>query len=337
MEKRDYLFLYTTQWNTPNGDPFTGEQRYDPATRKIMVSDVRIKRFIRDKMIEILADVDPVFVQFDALKVKDIDKMSGAALAFRQFLLKQKLISKINDDLGMKRNEAERMFRQFIDVRLFGGLVTIKDNSNLSVEGAVQFKILSSSLNRVKLETIQNTTVFPSDVKKNTQGSIGTSSIVPFSIIPITGWLNEESGRLNKLTENDIYKMLSLLWLGVRDKNSRSKTSQKPVVLFEIVYEGLPYKFNPAKKVYRKINDLHRLVTLESKIPEENIRSEEDYALDFTLLIDEVNKGQVASVRYFTEDEKLKEELAKNKKFKFNEILIEISEKEEEVVNEQNS
>ncbi len=47
-QKSEILFLYETNYNIPNGDPFTGEQRYDEETKKILVSDVRMKRFVRD-------------------------------------------------------------------------------------------------------------------------------------------------------------------------------------------------------------------------------------------------------------------------------------------------
>ena len=47
-EKSEILFLYEGIYNEPNGDPFTGEQRYDEETKKILISDVRIKRYIRD-------------------------------------------------------------------------------------------------------------------------------------------------------------------------------------------------------------------------------------------------------------------------------------------------
>ena len=53
VEKSEILFFYETSYSTPNGDPFTGEQRYDEETKKILVSDVRIKRFIRDYFIVI--------------------------------------------------------------------------------------------------------------------------------------------------------------------------------------------------------------------------------------------------------------------------------------------
>ena len=37
MKKSDILFLYETSYNIPNGDPFTGEQRYDEETKKSLL------------------------------------------------------------------------------------------------------------------------------------------------------------------------------------------------------------------------------------------------------------------------------------------------------------
>src|SRR5437868_14573387 len=48
VDKSEILFLYESSYSVPNGDPFTSEQRYDEETGKVLVSDVRIKRFIRD-------------------------------------------------------------------------------------------------------------------------------------------------------------------------------------------------------------------------------------------------------------------------------------------------
>ena len=42
---------------SPMGDPLTGEQRYDEETKKILVSDVRIKRFIRTYLEDIVERV----------------------------------------------------------------------------------------------------------------------------------------------------------------------------------------------------------------------------------------------------------------------------------------
>ena len=36
-EKSEIIFLYESKYSMPNGDPFTGEQRYDEETKKITV------------------------------------------------------------------------------------------------------------------------------------------------------------------------------------------------------------------------------------------------------------------------------------------------------------
>jgi len=53
LKKSEILFLYETSYNIPNGDPFTGEQRYDEETKKILVNDVRMKRYVRTYLEEI--------------------------------------------------------------------------------------------------------------------------------------------------------------------------------------------------------------------------------------------------------------------------------------------
>ena len=94
MKKRDFLMIYENQWNVPNGDPFTGEQRYDNCSEKILVSDLRIKRFIRDIIGELSGE--PVYYLYDAIKASLISKkMTGSAFTFRQHLLNKGIITSI--------------------------------------------------------------------------------------------------------------------------------------------------------------------------------------------------------------------------------------------------
>src|SRR5689334_10252031 len=80
ISKSEILFLYESVYSIPNGDPFTNEQRYDDETKKILVSDVRIKRYIRDQ----IANTNPeaIFVYKDPAAPrpeKTGDPESGAA------------------------------------------------------------------------------------------------------------------------------------------------------------------------------------------------------------------------------------------------------------------
>lgn len=317
MKKRDFLMIYENSWNIPNGDPFTGEQRYDNSSEKILVSDLRIKRFIRDVIGELSGK--PVYYLYDAIKASAIsEKMTGSAFTFRQYLLDKGLITSVEKCKFDKNIDLETILKEFIDVRLFGGLLTESDN-NAKIEGSVQFKNLNCSYNKCNLEVFQNTSVFPS-VITNTQGSIGTSSLVPYALVGIEGWLNEATAKINGLTEYDIDLMLSSMWKSIKDKNSRSKSGQSPLLLLEVIYNGQPFKYNPDIEVYKTIKNLKSLITLQSNMDEKDIRCYEDYTLNYDKLIEECNKSNVNVVNFYTENDKIREFLTFNN-FKFKELF----------------
>lgn len=321
MEKRDFLMIYDNKWNIPNGDPFTGEQRFDSSNDKIMVSDLRIKRFIRDKLIEFNRNV---FCKFDEIEAKKIkEKITGSAFSFRQLLLKENITKTIDEKIDSKKIKSldiNKLMRSFLDVRLFGGLLT-EEGQNASIEGAVQFKNLSYSFNRVCPEVFQNTTVFPSSIDKS-QGSIGTTTLIPYSVIGIDGWLNEKTAEINELTDEDLEEMIACMWIGIRDKNTRSKSGANPILFFEVVYKEEQYKFDENIKIYKKINkNLSDLISIKSDLDEKDIRSCDDYEFCFDKLIYEINKDNVKFVNYYTEDEKIKNIFSDNKKFIFKKII----------------
>lgn len=334
MEKRDYLFLYENENNVPNGDPFTKQQRIDAATGKIEVSDVRIKRYIRDYLSKKMKN--DIFVDFDVICDKDLlsklnktksndggkdtkNKLSGSAFSFKKHLLNKGLIDDINKDIK-NINNIEDIFLEFIDVKLFGGLLT-ESGQNLSIQGALQFKNLNYSLHECESKILQNTTKFPSDVVKNEQGSFGTNDIIPYSLIQIQGWLDEITSKNNNLTEDEIQLALYCLWRSISEKNTRSKTGSTPLLLLEIVYQEVDCKFDNNIKVYNKIPHLDKLIKLETEKEERDIRSFEDYNLNFDKFFNAINKSNVKKVNFYTQTDTLINILSKNSKMKLMELI----------------
>lgn len=306
IEKSELLFLYETTYSTPNGDPFTGEQRYDDETKKVLVSDVRIKRFIRDYFIA--NGIEDVYVFNDRTSVKEGAKMSGAAA--RMTSLKEKY----KDDLtiltqtkkGKPAVDAHKLMQKCIDVRLFGGIST-QEGDAVNLTGPVQFSILSRSLNSVDLRMHQNTSVFASSTE-NSRGAIGTTTVVPYAINQIHGWINPFSAIHTGLTQNDIDAMFQALWNSVNNANTRTKQNQNSLLLIQIVYS------DPNKKIY----GADRLIKLVSKKAEEvQIRSSEDYNLDFSGLIAAAAHSSIKEIRFVTEVEYMANTLsgAKFKRF----------------------
>jgi CRISPR-associated protein Csh2 len=302
INKSEILFLYESTYSMPNGDPFTGEQRYDDETKKALVSDVRIKRFIRDYFVENGRDV---YVINDKSQLGEGVKGSGAAL--RMLSLK----NKFKDDESVLREgkkgktefDALKILQKCIDVRLFGGIST-EEGDAVNLTGAVQFALLNPSLNSTDLRIHQNTSVFSSSEEKS-RGAIGTTTVVPYSINQIHGWINPFSAKHTGLTNDDIAEMFKALWESVNNANTRTKSNQNSLLLIQIVYS------EPNKKLY----GVDRFIKLVSEKRDEQIRNSDDYTLDFADLTAIANSDKVSAVNFYTEKNDWKTQLSSFPKF----------------------
>jgi CRISPR-associated protein Csh2 len=297
QDKSELLFLYESTYSVPNGDPFTGEQRYDEETKSILVSDVRIKRFIRDYLED----------QGEHIYVSD---KTGAGSTDAKAVIKW---------IAQNRNRKERtdvaeLLKEQIDVRLFGGISTLKksdlkkagpnkenlENGHVQFTGPVQFSLLNPSLNKVNLRMHQNTSHFKSK-EENEQGSIGTTTVVPYAMNQIHGWINPKVAENTGLKSKDLNKMFKALWYGSSgdgSSHSRSKVGQNSILLLQIVYS------NPNQKVY----GVDKLIKLKGKDgkKEEQWRGMDDFDFDFKKLKETAENDKVKEVRYHTEIDLLK-------------------------------
>jgi CRISPR-associated protein Csh2 len=300
LKKSEILFLYESKFSIPNGDPFTGEQRYDEETKKVLISDVRIKRFIRDHFIEHGYDV--YVINDNSMK-----GAKGSGAARRMLSLKDKY----KDDPSVKdgsKVDALKIMQKCIDVRLFGGIST-EEKDAVNLTGPVQFALLNPSLNAVDLRIHQNTSLFSSSEDKS-RGAIGTTTLVPYSLNQIHGWVNPYSAKYTKLTEADVEEMFKALWIGVNNANTRTKSNQNSLLLLQIVYT----------ETNKKIYGLDQLIQFSSDKQDEQIRSSKDYSLDLTKLKEVAQKDTISSVNFYTENNEIKNSLNGNK-FKFMEIV----------------
>lgn len=301
MKKSEILFLYETSYNIPNGDPFTGEQRYDEETKKILVSDVRIKRFVRTYLEDIEGEHIYVSEKTGAGKTDSKGVLSWITQYWNS---------------NQKTDIAEIM-KGLIDVRLFGGISTLKDdetkkikvnkkectNGHVQFTGPVQFAALNPSLNRVNLRMHQNTSHFTSK-DENAQGAIATTTLVPYSVVQIHGWINPTVAKSTDLKEDDLQKMFKALWYGTGGEGSsfsRSKVGQDSLLLLVIDY----------KQSFDKLYGVDRTIKLEPNegMKDEQIRSMDDYTFDFSKLQELVKNDKIEKIRFCTEIDEIKNEL----------------------------
>lgn len=303
MKKSEILFLYETSYNIPNGDPFTGEQRYDEETKKILVSDVRIKRFIRTY----LEDIEGEHIY--------VSEKTGAGKTDSKGVLTY--IAQNEKWNPCQKTDIAEIMKGLIDVRLFGGISTLTNeetkkikvnknectNGHVQFTGPVQFAALNPSLNRVNLKMHQNTSHFTSKGDK-AQGAIATTTLVPYSVVQIHGWINPTVAKSTDLKEDDLKKMFKALWYGTGGEGSsfsRSKVGQDSLLLLIIDY----------KENFDKLYGIDRTIKLEPNkgMKDEQICSMDDYALDFTKLKELAKNDKIEKIRFYTEIDKIKNEL----------------------------
>ena len=216
-----------------------------------------------------------------------------------------------------QKTDIAEILKGLIDVRLFGGISTLTNdetkkikvnkkectNGHVQFTGPVQFAALNPSLNRVNLRMHQNTSHFTSR-NENAQGAIATTTLVPYSVVQIHGWINPTVAKNTELEEDDLQKMFKALWYGTGGEGSsfsRSKVGQDSLLLLVIDY----------KQDFDKVYGVDRTIKLVPKgsLKDEQIRSMDDCSLDFTKLKELAENDKIEKIRFYTEIGEIKNKL----------------------------
>jgi len=298
IEKRsEILFIYDVSDANPNGDPLDeNKPRIDEETGQNFVTDVRLKRTIRDYLFD--------FKNYNGTNGKDI------------FVREIKMGDGIQDGKTRAKNFAEKpekILQECIDIRLFGGVIPLNKDS-ITYTGPVQFS-LGRSYNKVALTHIKGTGAFASDVGKK-KATFREEYILSYSLIGFYGIINENCAKETKLSQEDIQLLFESLWLGTKNLITRSKMGHMPRFLLRVEY----------KKENFFIGELQKKVKMKSEIDDEKIRNTKDFQLDITQLIDVLvkEKEKIEKI-YYCCDENINL-IAGGKSFKLDELPLEKAE-----------
>ncbi len=262
--RSEIIFLYDIEDANPNGDPMDENRpRVDEETEKNIVTDVRLKRTIRDYLYKFLNE--EIFI------IEEINE-DGT----------QKTRENRLEDLKIKSKEdGAKLLKNYIDLRLFGATIAVK-NMPLTWIGPVQFKF-GKSLHKVEPKTIKGTSVMPS--KENvTRGTFIETQILPYSLISFYGIINENAAKSTGLTEDDVELLMNGIWNGTKNLITRSKIGQMPRLLLRIIY----------KEDNFHIGDLDKKIELilNEDIEEKSLRSIFETKLDISELVKIINSNK---------------------------------------------
>jgi CRISPR-associated protein Csh2 len=307
--RSEILFIYDVTDANPNGDADENIPRIDEETRYNIVTDVRLKRTIRDYLHDFKGPEIEIFVR------EERDNEGKL---------------KTKEDIYETYGSPDEVIKRCIDIRLFGGTFALKKKDRkkeksegtegeketegaFALTGTVQFKF-GKSLHRVGEPTfVKGTTVMPSKEKKEA-GTFWEAYILPYSLIAFYGIINENAAKYTGLSEEDVELLLDGIWNGTKNLITRSKVGQIPRLLLQVIYKEKNYH----------IGELDHRIKLIKNNPnqrDEEIRRIEEVKLDVTELADvlEKNKDKIEKIRY--KKDKYLEIIKNGKTIEINEIV----------------
>ena len=288
LERRsEIVFVTDAQDCNPNGNP-KGENRprIDPVTQQCVVTDVRLKRYLRDQLED---DEHGVFVKTMG------DASSRAALALDRL----RDVEKLDDPEDL--DEIDDIHREFLDhasdVRYFGATLSfnkdpedelhaaVKDRfEGANYTGPVQFSP-ARSLNAVETneEFDTLTSVIATQEEKTTGGYGLDDNRIKYGIFPFHGLVDENGAANTRLSATDVERLDTLCWRALKNQTiSRSKLGQEPRLYVRVEYETDGYH----------VGDLHHGISLDAdrSKPEDELRTVNDVYLDIGDLVERLDE-----------------------------------------------
>ena len=275
-KQTEILFLWDCENSNPNGDILRDNApRYDDIAHRALVSDVRIKRTIRDDLYD---------RKGQEIFVRETEHESGTG---------------INDgktrvaNVGGKESVIDTILNKCIDVRAFGGVFPV-DKKSYNLTGSLQFK-MTKSLHQVSEPMyIKGTGAFASKPKAENK-TFREEYILPYALFATYGVVNALNSEKTNFSNEDVKEVLDSLWSGTKNLITRSKMGQLPRFMLKITYKQKGFF----------IGELDNRIKLEIKSATENeIRSSEDYEIDLTKIVTLLEKynDKIEMIEYMVDD-----------------------------------
>lgn len=187
--KIDFVALATVKMANPNGDPLNGNQPRVDYDGLGEISDVCVKRKLRNRMQDFL-EPGSVFVQSQ-------DRSDDGARSLSE---RAKVFEKIKDS----DEYSEKACEKWIDVRTFGQVFAFKGNSiSVGVRGPVSIH-QAVSVDPVEVNSMQITKSVNSETKDGkSSDTMGMKHFVKFGLYVIKGSINVQLAEKTGFSNED--------------------------------------------------------------------------------------------------------------------------------------
>jgi CRISPR-associated protein Csh2 len=288
--RSEIVFLYDAVDANPNGNPLSGANRprIDPQTQQAIVTDVRLKRYLRDQL-----DDDGHGVYIRNVQ-KDGDQYT------RGQLLEDRLKEVDPDDYDLNDDEEVEEFRddifgeflnESVDVRYFGATMSVDTDEIYAKHlpdhftGPVQFspgKSIHAVNENEEYDSL--TSVIATQENKQQGGFDLDDHRIQYGLIRFHGLVDEHGAADTNLTAADVERLDTLCWRAIKNQTiSRSKVGQEPRLYCRVEYADESFHLGGL--------DRDLILNDEHSKPDEELRTVRDLTLDVTGLVDRLDRA----------------------------------------------
>lgn len=273
----DFILYFDVKNGNPNGDPDSGNlPRIDPQTNKGIVSDVCLKRKVRN------------YVDLVKGQTIDVPAVDNGEQGYKIYVQEAAILNNRNS-LAYKHNdikqeakklpkkEAERravtqfMCDNFYDVRTFGAVMTTEVNCG-QVRGPVQLCFAESVDPVLPLEMSITRMAVTNAKDTDKERTMGRKQYIPYGLYRVEGFVSPALAQKTGLSEDDLELLFEALGKMFETDRSASRglMSSRKLIIFkhESALGNAP------------AHQLFDAVTTERQIPEtQEARSYNDYEI----------------------------------------------------------
>ncbi|HUY20353.1 MAG TPA: type I-C CRISPR-associated protein Cas7/Csd2 [Candidatus Binataceae bacterium] len=256
--RHDFVYLFDVADGNPNGDPDAGNlPRVDPETMQGLVTDVALKRKVRDYVDAVRGEHDhfKIYVQ-SGTALNTQHERAYSALGLKSTGAKQKA-----SDVEKAR---EWMCKDFYDIRMFGAVMTTGVNCG-QVRGPLQLTFARSidkivpldlSITRVAVTRVQDTEVVVSEEGGEGEGGkrteMGRKAMVPYGLYLAHGFFNPHFAKQTGADRED----LELFWSALQNMFDLDRSAARGMMAVQGLYvfsHESPLGNAPAQRLFERI------------------------------------------------------------------------------------
>jgi len=285
QHRSEIVFLYDAVDANPNGNPLSGANRprKDPVTEQAVVTDVRLKRYLRDQLED---DGHGVYI------TSERDEYAKT----REEMLKNSL--GVTDPEEIDETAFDGFLENAVDARYFGATLSIDTDDDEILDaveehlpdhltGPVQFSPGKSLHPTVENEEYNSLTSVIGTQEGKEQGGFDLDDHrLKYALIGFHGLVDEHGATDTNLTEADVERLDTLCWRAIKNQTvTRSKVGQEPRLYCRVEYADERFHIGGLT---------HDLDTVEDDEDAREFRNIRDVTLEATAFLDRLDDHAAA-------------------------------------------